>query len=143
MPVTLRSRGDGTPGKAAQSPSSKSTPSKAKPEATTSDAVDAAAEPGHLLIPKTTEFEFGGPLGAMAVVVCLPALVFVLAASCDSSYCIPFKFELPRTMLERVPQLFASAFELDAMAVILAWMALQVIRYNFKMKISHWGGGML
>mmetsp|Transcript_27644 Transcript_27644/g.63587 ORF Transcript_27644/g.63587 Transcript_27644/m.63587 type:complete len:124 (+) Transcript_27644:2-373(+) len=67
MPVTLRSRGDGTPGKAAQSPSSKSTPSKAKPEATTSDAVDAAAEPGHLLNPKTTEFEFGGPLGAMAV----------------------------------------------------------------------------
>jgi len=60
-------------------------------------------------------------------VVCLPALVFVLAASCDSSYCIPFKFELPRTMLERVPRLFASAFELDAMAVILAWMALQVV----------------
>jgi delta14-sterol reductase/lamin-B receptor len=109
MPVTLRS---------ATTPSREAVPKSPKSPGRGADVASG------LLNPKTTHFEFGGPLGALAVVVCLPLLVYVLAVGCDSSYCLGP--DGPGPLLERLPAI-ASAVKLEPMLVILAWMALQVM----------------
>lgn len=37
------------------------------------------------LNPKTTRYEFGGPIGALGMVVCLPILVLFFATCCDET----------------------------------------------------------
>jgi len=91
---------------------------------TRSAAAKQSAAADAPLNPRTTHFEFGGPLGALAVVVFLPVLVFVLAIGCDSSYCLGP--DGPSGLLERLPVLARRAFSAEAMAVILCWIGLQI-----------------
>lgn len=100
------------------------TPSKGTPaKGTPSRSKVAPASDSGILNPKTEHFEFGGPFGALAVVVCLPLLVFVLAVACDSTYCLGP--DGPSGLLDRLPSL-RSAVTAEALYVLLAWMALQV-----------------
>lgn len=91
---------------------------------TRSSAAKQTAAAGAPLNPRTTHFEFGGPLGALAVVVFLPVLVFVLAIGCDSTYCLgPDGLT---GLIERFPMLARKAVSAEAMVVILCWIGLQI-----------------
>ncbi|KAG8462274.1 hypothetical protein KFE25_012094 [Diacronema lutheri] len=117
MPVTLRSRGEGgTP--------AKGTPARAAPASPARAKAPPVASDNGVVNPRTEHFEFGGPPGALAVVVCLPLLVFALAIGCDSTYCIGP--DSPAGLLARLSTL-RSSFKLEAMCVLLAWMGLQVV----------------
>lgn len=117
MTMTLRERRVGGEG----ATPAKGTPARGTPARRKAPPAGGPDDVG--LNPKTEHFEFGGPLGALAVVVCLPALVFALAVGCDSTYCLGP--DAPAGLLARLPSA-RSAVTAEAFGVLLAWLGLQV-----------------
>ena len=68
------------------------------------------------------EFEFGGPLGALATTVFLPLVVVALAVACDEDFCVGYN-----TIQEfRVP---SNLVTIKAFGVVLGWLLFQALLY--------------
>jgi len=68
------------------------------------------------------EFEFGGPLGALATTVFLPLVVVALAVACDDDFCVGYN-----TIQEfRVP---SNLVTIKAFGVVLGWLLFQALLY--------------
>eukprot|EP00056_Hartaetosiga_gracilis_P022551 m.31535 g.31535 ORF g.31535 m.31535 type:complete len:425 (+) comp9704_c0_seq1:100-1374(+) len=75
--------------------------------------------------PKTTHFEFGGPIGAPVVMLLLPAVVYMLFFMCnkDKGDCSPFTFP------DLTALTWSDLFDLNALFVYIGWFAFQALLY--------------
>ncbi|KAI8099699.1 ergosterol biosynthesis ERG4/ERG24 [Halteromyces radiatus] len=64
---------------------------KGKQQSTSRTAIKRTDKEWALLNPKTKNYEFGGPLGAFAMVTCLPLLVLLFAFGCDDTGYTPLQ----------------------------------------------------
>lgn len=81
-----------------------------------------------ILQPKTTKYEWGGPIGGFFMVLFLPALVIALNTMCSGSGCrLDRAWQLPQlmraTIVEAIPQLP------KAMLLEVVWLALHAAFY--------------
>ena len=76
-------------------------------------------------------FEFGGPIGAMGIVICLPLVIYLLFFLCNDTHClrnpfdwhhIIFTFE---SMTEQLTN--TSFFTLRGCMIYISWMAINVL----------------
>eukprot|EP01094_Clydonella_sp_ATCC50884_P026021 TRINITY_DN7008_c0_g1_i2.p1 TRINITY_DN7008_c0_g1~~TRINITY_DN7008_c0_g1_i2.p1 ORF type:complete len:441 (+),score=98.36 TRINITY_DN7008_c0_g1_i2:59-1381(+) len=75
--------------------------------------------------PRTTEYEFNGPVGALGVVLGLPLTVFALYFACNAHGCLPL---LSLHLLpQRLPTDLSSWISLDALGVVVAWILFQAV----------------
>ena len=74
-----------------------------------------------------TKYEFGGPLGAVGVIVGLPLVTYALYFLCNSETCVtdPLMFDYP-TALRRILDL-DGLVSLHAVYIFVGWMAFHVI----------------
>ncbi|XP_066280095.1 delta(14)-sterol reductase TM7SF2-like isoform X2 [Branchiostoma lanceolatum] len=73
-------------------------------------------------VPKTTEYEFGGPIGAFLLTFLLPATVLYLYGVCNKAHCdLVFVPHLPKTL--------DAYFSTNAALVFLGWFAFQALIY--------------
>eukprot|EP00058_Branchiostoma_floridae_P000342 XP_002585830.1 hypothetical protein BRAFLDRAFT_62912 [Branchiostoma floridae] len=73
-------------------------------------------------VPKTTEYEFGGPVGAFLLTFLLPATVLYLYGVCNKAHCdLVFVPHLPKTL--------DAYFNTNAALVFLGWFAFQALIY--------------
>lgn len=103
----------------------RSTPKRKGSKPSLADLADAGDADASVLAPKTTHMEFGGPPGALATMVFLPLVVCALVVGCDSTYCLgpqPASGLLPR-LAEQLPR----ALSVEAVAIVLSWIGLQVV----------------
>ncbi|CAM0141966.1 erg24, C-14 sterol reductase [Umbelopsis sp. WA50703] len=92
---------------------------KAKAESSKTDKVEEPEVPVELN-PKTTHYEFGGPIGAFAMVAFLPILVLFFAIGCD-------KTGYPsQSLLSMTKDKFLGLFTLQNLAVLIDPMAILV-----------------
>ena len=68
------------------------------------------------------EFEFGGPMGALATTVFLPLVVVALAVACDDDFCVGYNtlgdFRVPSNLVT-----------VKAFGVVSGWLAFQALLY--------------
>jgi hypothetical protein len=81
----------------------------------------AANEDSHV------KYEFGGPLGALGVIVGLPLVTYALYFLCNSDRCVanPFAFDYS-TALQRLYN-FDGLVSLEAIYIFVGWMVFHVI----------------
>ena len=81
------------------------------------------------LNPKTTEYEFLGPPGALLVSLCCPLIVFALIFLCNENGCPPrdistWKHQLPSTLREFVDWKAIKWYFSFQFALALLWLVL-------------------
>lgn len=99
-------------------------PNKQQDKATTSKAVDTKPVE---LNPKTTRYEFGGPIGAVGMVVFLPILVLFFATCCDETGypSQAFKDDWKSALLSKLNKDFLiSLFDPMAFAIYVAFVGI-------------------
>ncbi|KAJ1455391.1 ergosterol biosynthesis ERG4/ERG24 family-domain-containing protein [Pelagophyceae sp. CCMP2097] len=100
------------PAPASQAPASQAPASQA-PASPAPAAV--AAAPAH-------EYEFGGPAGACATMVLLPAVILGLGAACGETFCVG-----PSPLAAfKLPEL-SELFSLKSFAVVVSWILFQAV----------------
>lgn len=69
-------------------------------------------------ISQSVEYEFGGPVGALATMICLPIVVIVLGVACGDKFCLGIDsgFGLGNELMS------ASFWSVKAIAVIAGWI---------------------
>lgn len=81
---------------------------------------------------RSTSYEFGGPLGAAAIIPTVPILVYSLYFGCSDQYGCPSPFtsikELDISMLVN-SNFWRSLWDTNAMLVYLAWYAFCVVSW--------------
>ena len=84
------------------------------------------------LNPRGTSYEFGGPLGAAAIILIVPVLVYSLYFGCSDQSGCPSPFtsikELDVSTL-RNPNFWKSLWDTEAMLAYLAWYAFCVVSW--------------
>jgi hypothetical protein len=84
------------------------------------------------LNPKTTHYEFGGPIGAVGMVVCLPILVLFFATCCDATGypSQAFRDDWKSAVLSKLSIDFIySLFDFSAFVVYTGFVALLALFY--------------
>src|SRR5947207_15938028 len=81
------------------------------------------------LNPKTTEYEFLGPIGALLVSIVCPLLVFALVFLCNDFGCPPrnvstWKYHLPRSIYEVLDWQAVKWYFSFQFALVLLWFVL-------------------
>ncbi len=74
------------------------------------------------------EYEFGGPLGALGVIVGLPVVIYALYFVCNADSCVsnPFTFDW-KLAYDKIPCCHMELFSKEATFMYLGWMAFHVI----------------
>ncbi|XP_066466330.1 delta(14)-sterol reductase TM7SF2 [Tiliqua scincoides] len=73
-------------------------------------------------VPRTKELEFGGPLGALLLLILLPTTVFYLLLVCRTEQASLLSLPLPLPTLH-------SLWNPQDLALVLGWMGLQAVLY--------------
>ncbi|KAF8488342.1 ERG4/ERG24 ergosterol biosynthesis protein [Gautieria morchelliformis] len=85
------------------------------------------------LSPRTTHYEFGGPLGALFVTLSVPITTYALYYTCSetSGGCPPPLWSLPTSFSEAVTSLdwWKSLWDTQAFLVYIAWWAFCVVAW--------------
>lgn len=92
----------------------------------------AEAKKSTELNPKTTNYEFGGPIGAIGMVVLLPIIVLFLATCCDSTGypSQAFRDDWKSTILSKLSMDFLiSLYDPFAFAVYVGFVAMLAVFY--------------
>ncbi|XP_071784802.1 delta(14)-sterol reductase TM7SF2-like [Asterias amurensis] len=85
-------------------------------------ATDGTMSPANGRVPKTANYEFGGPIGAFLVMASLPVVVYYLYFACSKESCgITYKPALS-TRLE-------DYFDWEVNLILLGWIAFQAALY--------------
>lgn len=95
-------------------------------------AVSSSSEQPKVLNPKTQHYEFGGPIGAMGMIVLLPVLVLFLATSCDATGypAKAFLDDWQSFLLSKLTKDFLySLYDPSAFAVYFCYIAILAIFY--------------
>ncbi|KDO35576.1 hypothetical protein SPRG_00418, partial [Saprolegnia parasitica CBS 223.65] len=93
---------------------------------TTSVAAAPAASPEPAK--KAFSYEFGGPLGAVFIMLILPAVVVFLVRGCNASYCVDNRFDFAELYAQVTAPIVASEFvNANAIAVVFGWFGFQVL----------------
>ena len=72
---------------------------------------------------RSSEYEWGGPIGAAATVIALPLLIVAFCGNCGPLGC-------PGNMSDFLPTGLVNEFwSLEAFAVVLCWIAVHAILY--------------
>ena len=72
-------------------------------------------------------YEFGGPLGAAAIIFGLPLVIFLLYFTCNKKLVMTSPLTFPYgKMLASIPTSFSEWFTEDAIKLYLGWMLLQL-----------------
>ncbi|XP_070554979.1 delta(14)-sterol reductase LBR-like [Ptychodera flava] len=73
-------------------------------------------------IPRTTEFEFMGPIGSVLMLVSLPLTVYYLYFACQPESCSVF--DLPQVTFD-----LSDYLDRDAVLIFIGWMLFQTLLY--------------
>ena len=74
------------------------------------------------------EYEFGGPMGALGVVLGLPAVIYFLYFVCNKELCVtnPMSFDWEAAW-DRVPCCYKGFFSTEATLIFSGWMLFQIL----------------
>lgn len=84
------------------------------------------------LNPKTEHYEFGGPIGALGMIVCLPVIVLFFATCCDATGypAQAFKDDWKSFVLSKLNKEFLfSLYDPYAFGVYVAFVAMLAVMY--------------
>jgi delta14-sterol reductase len=75
------------------------------------------------------EFEFGGPIGTLFVVISLPFVILGLFFVCNKDICLNLNFRdfSFSAFVAQLPQQWSDLFNVHAVTMFLGWMGLQVL----------------
>ena len=75
------------------------------------------------------EYEFGGPLGALGVIVGLPLVIFLLYFLCNKDVCLanPFRFDWSTWFFKQLPHSISELYSTEAMLMYVGWMIFHVL----------------
>eukprot|EP00301_Raphidiophrys_heterophryoidea_P023405 c7311_g1_i1.p1 GENE.c7311_g1_i1~~c7311_g1_i1.p1 ORF type:complete len:441 (-),score=90.12 c7311_g1_i1:69-1391(-) len=80
------------------------------------------------LVQTHPHYEFGGPIGAVGVIVGLPVAVVALSSLCTRDYCVtPSNIS---SVFQHLPSV-GDLFSLSAFGVIVGWMVFQILLERF------------
>lgn len=73
-------------------------------------------------------YEFGGPIGALGVIVGLPVVIYLLYFACNKDVCLenPFEFDIP-AFLDSLPKNCFQLFSGPGTAIYLGWLLFNVL----------------
>jgi hypothetical protein len=79
--------------------------------------------------PPATHYEFGGPLGAFACIICLPVVIYGLYFLCNDQICLqnPLEFDWKSWLDNYLPTSINQLFSWEATYIYLGWMVFQVV----------------
>ena len=84
-------------------------------------------------VTEEVHFEFGGPVGALSIIVGLPMVIFVLYFTCHTAddgkdICMSNPLTFPYAeMLRSIPTTFSGWFPREAVVLYTSWMVLQLV----------------
>ena len=75
------------------------------------------------------EYEFGGPIGALGVIVGLPLVIFLLYFLCNKDVCLnnPFRFAWGTWFTRHLPHSISELYTNEAMYMYVGWMIFHVL----------------
>ncbi|XP_038047003.1 delta(14)-sterol reductase TM7SF2-like isoform X1 [Patiria miniata] len=73
-------------------------------------------------VPQTAHYEFGGPVGALFIMISLPVFIYYLYFACDKNSCAV-------TLLPLLPGSWDEIFDLQVFMIFLGWVAFQAVLY--------------
>ncbi|XP_065183875.1 delta(14)-sterol reductase TM7SF2-like [Sycon ciliatum] len=103
------------------------------PSTTTTDGGASSQAAGTELNKKTTNFEFGGPMGALFTMISLPLVIMALYGVCNPSTC-----SVADLGMAKIPALW-SLFSWKALMIVDVWLAFHAFLYCLDIGWVQWG----
>ena len=96
------------------------------------DLIDEVASDLFKGKPATFDYEFGGPIGAVATSIMLPLVCYGFVHFCDAKSCpnmdkVTLLFSDPMSQINQAIDVFPSLFTIQSFAVIFGWFFFQIV----------------